>query len=296
MTDRSIDCLLDRVIEILDPGPLGTVQDLGRPGHGALGVGESGAADRGSLRLANRLVGNPEGVAALELTFGGLRARFVRSAIVAVTGAPCPIVAGPRAVAMNGPIDVRAGEELVLGPPTEGLRSYVAVRGGVDVPPVLGSRSTDLLSGIGPPALRPGVRLPIGDAATSWPNVDLAPSHALTGLPTVRILPGPRTDWFEPSALAVLCSAPYQVTADSNRVGVRLDGSALARSVTGELPPEGMVRGALQVPPDGRPILFLADHPVTGGYPVIAVVSDADLDRTAQLRPGDFLRFRLGSR
>jgi biotin-dependent carboxylase-like uncharacterized protein len=284
------------VIEILHPGLLATVQDLGRPDLAALGVGTSGAADRGSLRLANRLVGNPEGAAALELTYGGLRARLDRSAVIALTGAPCAVTVGGRMASMNGPIDVRAGQELVVGPPSEGLRTYVAVRGGIDVPPVLGARSTDTLSRIGPPVLTPGVRLPIADEAIAFPNVDLAPQRSLSGDVTLTVLPGPRDDWFHPEAPAILCSTPYHVTSDSNRIGARLDGPALPRAIHRELPPEGMVRGALQVPPSGRPILFLADHPVTGGYPVIAVVVDSDLDRAAQLRPGDRVRFRLARR
>ena len=281
------------MIDIVDPGPLGTVQDLGRPGHAALGVGASGAADRGSLRLANRLVGNVEQAAAVELTFGGLRAHFRRTVTVALTGAPCPVTVGGRAAPMNGPFSVRAGEELMVGRPDEGLRTYLAVRGGIDVPLVLGSRSTDVLARIGPPTLRPGSSLPIGAEALDWPNADLAPRASLAGEATVHVLPGPRDDWFQPEALAVLCSRAYEVTADSNRIGARLDGPALPLAVHRQLPPEGMVRGALQVPPDGRPILFLADHPVTGGYPVIAVVSDDDLDRTAQLHPGDRIRFRI---
>lgn len=284
------------MIEILHPGLLATVQDLGRPGLAALGVGASGAADRGSLRLANRLVGNREGAAALELTYGGLRARLDRSAVVALTGAPCAVTVGGRMASMNGPIEVRAGQELVVGPPSEGLRTYVAVRGGIDVPPVLGARSTDTLSRIGPPVLAPGVRLPFADEALAFPNVDLAPQRSLTGDVTLTLLTGPRDDWFHPEAPAILCSTPYHVTSDSNRIGARLDGPALPRAIHHELPPEGMVRGALQVPPGGRPILFLADHPVTGGYPVIAVVVDADLDRAAQLRPGDRVRFRLAHR
>jgi biotin-dependent carboxylase-like uncharacterized protein len=272
-------------IEVLAPGPLTTVQDLGRPGLGAIGVGPSGAADRGSLRLANRLVGNAEDAAALELTYGGLRIRFETAATIALTGAPC---AG---VAMNGPVRMSAGQELAVGVPSEGLRTYVAVRGGIDVPEVLGSRSTDVLSGIGPPALEAGMRLPIGSHTSDFPNVDLAPPRPL-GPAILRVLPGPRDDWFVADALTTLTQSAYVVTKDSNRVGVRLDGPELKRSVPEELPSEGMVRGALQVPPHGLPILFLADHPVTGGYPVIAVVADTDLDRAGQLRPGDVVRFR----
>ena len=271
--------------EVLSPGPLTTVQDLGRPGLAAVGVGRSGAADRGSLRLANRLVGNPEGAAALELTYGGLRIRFAAAATIALTGAPCP------GAPMNGPVHVGAGQEIAIGMPGEGLRTYLAVRGGIDVPEVLGSRSTDLLSGIGPPVLEKGMRLPIGGHVDGFPNVDHAPPRLL-GPAVLTVLPGPREDWFVADALNTLTESAYVVTKDVNRVGARLDGPELKRAVPEELPSEGVVCGALQVPPNGQPILFLADHPVTGGYPVIAVVVDADLDRAAQLRAGDAVRFR----
>lgn len=179
-----------------------------------------------------------------------------------------------------------------LGHPTRGLRSYLAVRGGVDVEPVLGSRSTDLLSGVGPAPLTNGIRLPVGNAAGEFPDVDIAATAELLDEPVLRVIPGPRDDWFEPSALHTLVSTPYTVTPKSNRVGVRLKGPSLRRSRDGELLSEGMVTGALQVPPDGQPILFLADHPTTGGYPVIAVVHSADHHLAAQLRPGQTVRFR----
>ena len=282
---------------ILAPGPLTTVQDLGRPGLAALGVGASGAADRASLRLANRLVGNAEAAAALELTLGGLQVRVAGTAaapaIVALTGAPCPVQVGGRAVGMNGPVAVRPGEVIAVGAPTDGVRTYLAVRGGVAVPPVLGARSTDTLSGLGPEPVRAGTVLPIGAETTGFPVVDQAPVRRPGGDAVLRVLPGPRADWFAPDALRTLGSDPYVVTAESNRIGVRLDGPELRRTESAELPPEGMVRGALQVPPRGRPVLLLADHPVTGGYPVIGVVLDADVDRAGQLRPGDRVRFQV---
>jgi biotin-dependent carboxylase-like uncharacterized protein len=277
--------MIENRLEVLSPGPLTTIQDLGRPGLASVGVGPSGAADRGSLRLANRLVGNPEGAAALEMTYGGLRLRAESAVTIALTGAPCP------GAPMNGPVHLAAGREIAIGIPSEGLRTYLAVRGGIDVPEVLGSRSTDLLSGIGPPVLEKGTLLPIGFRTNGFPNVDHAPPQGL-GPAVLSVLPGPRDDWFLPDALTTLTDSAYVVTKDSNRVGVRLDGPELKRGVHEELPSEGMVRGALQVPPDGQPILFLADHPVTGGYPVIAVVLDADLDRAAQLRTGDAVCFR----
>lgn len=281
------------MIEVLRPGTLTTVQDLGRPGHAHLGVGRSGAADRGSLRLANRLVGNREGAACLEITLGGFAARFHRAATVALAGAPCPVRVSGREGFMHGPVQLRAGNELSLGVPALGLRTYLAVRGGIDVPPVLGSRSTDLLSGLGPGPLRPGVQLTLATDAAELPAVDLAPVPRLPERIVLRVTPGPRDDWFTPAALTVLGSAEYEVTAQSNRVGLRLSGPKLERATDRELPSEGMVSGALQVPPSGQPVLFLADHPVTGGYPVIAVVQEQDLCLAAQARPGQRLRFHV---
>ncbi|MFJ2032690.1 biotin-dependent carboxyltransferase family protein [Streptosporangium sp. NPDC087985] len=285
------------MIEVIVPGPYATVQDLGRPGYGHLGVPRSGAADAPSLRLANRLVGNPESAAGIELTFGGAWLRFDAGAWVAVSGAPCALelLWSGRTVTqgMGAPFWVRAGGELRTAAPTAGLRTYVAIRGGVDTPVVMGSRSTDSLSGLGPPPLRPGMVLPVGPTdGLPLITVDAAPLS--TPPPDVlRVLPGPRDDWFVPGALAALCAEPYRVSQDSNRVGVRLEGVRLERARDAELPSEGMVTGALQVPPDGRPIVFLADHPPTGGYPVIAVLVSADLAGAAQLCPGDRVGFRL---
>ncbi|MBB5084460.1 5-oxoprolinase subunit C family protein [Nonomuraea endophytica] len=287
------------MIEVIKPGPYATVQDLGRPGYAHLGVPYSGAADTTALRLANRLVGNPEGHAGIELTFGGASLAFPAGAWVAVTGAPCPLISAgagmtvPVRAGMGAPFWVPAGGELRFGTPARGLRTYVAVRGGIAVEPVLGSRSTDSLSGLGPAVLRPGTVLPVGPVdGLAEISVDVAPLRE-PGPAVLRVVPGPRDDWFVPGALKELCGRPYEVTQDSNRVGVRLSGPVLERARQGELPSEGMVAGAVQVPPSGQPIIFLADHPPTGGYPVIAVLSAADLSTAAQLRPGDTTRFTL---
>ncbi|UBU10946.1 5-oxoprolinase subunit C family protein [Nonomuraea gerenzanensis] len=274
------------MIEVVSPGPYATVQDLGRPGYAHLGVPRSGAADAPSLRLANRLVGNAESLAGIELTFGGARLRFLDGAWAALTGAPLTGTAG-----MGAPFWVPAGGELRLGVPRWGLRTYLAVRGGIAVEPVLGSRSTDSLSGLGPEPLRAGTLLPVGRPEGEI-SVDLAPLPGPRAA-VVGVSPGPRDDWFVPEALAELCARPYTVTPDSNRVGARLRGARLERAKEGELPSEGMVAGAVQVPPSGQPIVFLADHPPTGGYPVIAVVRPADLPVVAQLRPGDDVRFEI---
>ena len=277
-----------RALEVVEPGPLTTVQDEGRPGLGALGVGRSGACDRRAYALANRLVGNRPGAAVLETTLGGLVLRAHHDVVLATTGARC---AGPWP--HLAPTVLRAGAELRLGAPVAGLRTCVAVRGGVDVPPVLGSRSRDVLSGLGPPPLARGDVLPVGEPTGALPTVDVAPvAEPEPGDVVLRVTPGPRRDWFADEAWSRLASAVHVVTPDSNRIGLRLDGPAPARVRTGELPSEGLVRGALQVPPSGQPVLFLADHPVTGGYPVLACVVDDDVDRAGQLRPGQKVLFR----
>ncbi|MFC6081181.1 5-oxoprolinase subunit C family protein [Sphaerisporangium aureirubrum] len=287
------------VLEVLTPGPMTTVQDLGRPGLGDLGVGRSGAADRDALRLANRLLANPEGAAALEVTMGGLAVRAHGHLLVALTGARCPAtVTDPagrtRGIGHRAVECLPAGGVLRLGHPPRGLRTYLAVRGGLAVEPVLGSRSTDTMAGLGPPRPVPGSLLPIGPPPEAFPLVDLAPApEPPPGDTVLEVLPGPRDDWFAGDALDALCSEPYEVTPDSDRVGMRLRGPKLTRTRDGELPPEGMVPGALQVPPSGQPTLFLADHPVTGGYPVIAVVRTHHVPQAAQARPGDRIRFRL---
>ena len=283
---------MTRALTVLATGPLTTVQDTGRAGQAALGIGRSGAADRASAALANRLLGNPPDAAVLEVTFGGLAVRAEGDLLVVTTGARC---AG--AAAHDAPVLLRAGAQLRLGAPGSGLRTYLGVRGGVDVPPVLGSRSTDVLAGLGPPAVAVGDVLPVGTSPLPPPGVDLAPvPDPPDGEVVVPVLAGPRDDWFGASAWATLTDAVYTVTSDSNRVGLRLDGPPLERVRAGELPSEGMVRGALQVPPAGTPVLFLADHPVTGGYPVVGYVVDEHVNRCAQLRPGQPLRFRTAPR
>jgi len=288
-----------RELEILQPGPLGTIQDLGRPGYAQLGVSPSGAADRHALARATRLVGNADTAAGLELTLGGLVARFsadsdtAAPALVAITGAGCSItIDGRPAGGMRAPFPVPVGATLGLGTPPKGLRTYLAVRGGITVPPVLGSRSTDTLSGLGPPLLAAGRRLPIGAEHTALPLVDIAPAADYPNPLVLPITPGPRTDRFGgPDALDRLCAASYLVTPDSNRVGVRLHGPVIPQLITKELPSEGLIAGAIQIPPSGQPVVFLADHPVTGGYPVIAVVRAGEVGLAAQARPGQLIRF-----
>lgn len=287
------------VIEVVSPGLLALVEDRGRPGFAELGVGRSGAADLPSLDLGNRLVGNRPSAAGIELTLGRAVFRFHAAATVAVTGAVAAVEVAGRDERMFRPISVPAGAEFRIGRPAAGLRTYVTVRGGIDVPVVLGSRSWDTLAGLGPPPLRRGDLIPVGTEVgdpvtgvdgTSLPVDPDVPDPAAEVELRVRL--GPREDWFAAEALDVLFDAPYQVTPKSDRVGMRLAGRPLRYRVSGELPPEGMVTGSLQVPPDGQPVLFLADHPVTGGYPVIGVVREADVPLAAQAAPGRLLRLR----
>ncbi|WP_374113572.1 5-oxoprolinase/urea amidolyase family protein [Microbacterium sp. zg.B48] len=281
-------------LQVLEPGLLATVQDLGRAGSASWGVAGSGALDRGALRTANRLLGNPEDAAAVEVTMGAFRAVALRDLWFAVTGAWGPIRLDGRE---RDPYEAHpwpAGAQLQLDWFDAGARAYLAVRGGIDAAPVLGSRASDVLAGIGRPPLRAGDALPVGaEPADAIPVAVVAP----WGAPhddeiEVALAPGPRADWFAASALSVLYEAVWTVTTDADRVGMRLDGPALARTRTDELPSEGMVPGALQVPPSGRPTILLADGPVTGGYPVLAVATDAALDLLAQARPGARVRFR----
>jgi biotin-dependent carboxylase-like uncharacterized protein len=279
---------MTRALEVVRPGPLTTVQDAGRTGQGALGVGRSGACDRRAYALANRLVGNPAGAAVLEVTAGGLEVRARGDLLVATTGARC---AGGWPYA--APTRLRDGDVLRLGPPVTGVRTCVAVRGGLDVAPVLGSRSTDVLAGLGPPVVGSGDVLPVGPATGPLPVVDVAPvPEPAGGDVDLTVLPGPRRDWFDDAAWTRLVTTRWEVTQDSDRVGLRLQGPPLSRRTQGELPSEGLLRGAVQVPPSGLPVVFLADAPVTGGYPVVAYVVDRDVDLAAQLRPGQAARLR----
>ncbi|MEV5821351.1 biotin-dependent carboxyltransferase family protein [Micromonospora harpali] len=312
-----------RRLEVLRAGALTTVQDQGRPGWAHLGVPRSGALDPAALRLANRLVGNPEDAAGLEITLTGCALRLTRAGTVALAGADADVWigdgrlgdgrlgdvptgdpntgdarrTGPRPGVHLGdrpgdvgrPLAVPAGAVVRIGPARSGLRTWLAVAGGIAVPPVLGSRSTDTLSGLGPPPLRDGDTLPLGD-----PGGDPAPVDVTVGPPTpaalrLRLRLGPRDDWFTPAALDRLLGTAYTVSPVSNRVGARLTGAPLPRAVAGELPSEGLVLGAVQVPADGQPLIFLADHPTTGGYPVVGVVDD--VTPLAQARPGTTVTF-----
>lgn len=284
------------MITILKPGAQLLVEDLGRPGHAAIGLSPSGALDARALQLANRLVGNVPGAAGLELLLGDAELEFAAAALVAVTGALGPLSVAAAGTPAAEPaacraVAVPAGARLRIGPARAGLRYYVAVAGGIEAEPLMGSRSADLLSGLGPAPLRAGDVLAVGRSAghpqAGWVPAPLPPQGRIV----VRVQPGPRLDWFAHGTWPRLTGRDWTVSPESNRVGVRLLGRPLERAVAAELPSEGMVTGAVQVPASGLPTVFLADHPVTGGYPVAAVVAAADLPLLAQARPGQQIRF-----
>lgn len=279
---------------ILRAGPLAVLKDEGRPGHAGQGVAPSGAVDRSAYARANALVGNPRGAAALECTLGGLRVRFDEPATVVLTGTDAVLTVAGARTAVEEVVEVPAGAEVAVTMPRRGLRSYLAVRGGFAAAPVLGSRSTDQLAGVGPARPAPGDTLPIGPApAEPAPAAPAGPLAVPDPDGPLEVDLGPRDDWFTAAAIETFLNAEFTVSPASNSVGLRLDGPVLTRARTEELPSEGVVRGSVQVPPDGHPIIFQADHPVTGGYPVIAVLTPAAADRAAQARPGARLRFTL---
>ncbi|WP_345749995.1 5-oxoprolinase subunit B/C family protein [Microbacterium rhizophilus] len=298
-------------VEVVRPGLQLVIEDAGRPGNAALGVSASGAADRRALRRANRAVGNRLDEAAFELAGGGAVLRFRGAGAVAVAGAAMdPVLVRPDGtelpLADGVPAAIEDGDELRLGPAREGLRAAIAVRGGLDLEPALGSLSSDTLAGLGVTEhggapLPAGAVVPLRGPAAAPDAVEAVPApRAALPVPgavvDLRVALGPRDDWFTAAGVRTLLGQEWLVTPRSDRVGIRLEGETpLERSVPGELPSEGAVTGAIQVPPDGQPVLFLPDHPLTGGYPIIGAVIDADLDLAGQLPPGARIRFRAVS-
>ncbi|MFB6574597.1 5-oxoprolinase subunit B/C family protein [Kocuria palustris] len=304
------------------------IQDRGRPGRSDVGISSSGALDRAAADRAARLVGNMPDTACLESVLGGLSLRAAGDQVLAVTGAAVELEVVPAPTSESAdrsaieqsepgeqtvsaptpergwrprtglPFALKDGQTLRVGAPSDGLRVYVAVRGGIDVPAVIDSRATDTLAGLGPAALSDGDRLAVGrdpGTAVDWPlevaGAPVAEKTSPSGPLEIRVVLGPRADWFTTEALSSFQQQEWTVSAASDRVGARLEGQELARSIERELPSEGTVPGSIQVPASGLPVVFLRDHPVTGGYPVIACVLEADLDLMAQAAPGRTVRF-----
>lgn len=287
MTEKS------RYITVLRAGSLTLVEDGGRPGLGHLAIPPSGVLDRKAWRLANRLVGNDENAAVLETTLTGAEIRVSCRCYIAVTGAQALVAVDGNPASLCSQIMLNSGQTINIGPATAGIRSYLAISGGIEVPSTFGSKSTDLLSGLGPPPLADGEVIPLGPILRSPPIIDFAPYTVPEDTLCLTIYLGPRDGWLSQESIFQLSRQVWTVQTTSNRIGLRLDGPSLTRNRNDELFSEGIVTGAIQIPPDGQPIIFLADHPTTGGYPVVGVISDRDLDLCAQARPGTQVSFHI---
>ncbi len=281
-----------QTVEVVRPGALTTVQDSGRPGFAHLGVPASGALDPDAYARANRLVGNAETAAVLESTVDGVSLRFDAPAVIAVTGARATVLVDGRLEVWSLPVYVPAGSLVDVGPAELGVRSYLAVAGGFDVPPTLGSKATDLLSGLGPPVLVSGQRLTVGRAHGPPPAIDFAPYRMPPADLVLPLHPGPRRDWLTARGKRDLFDQTYRVSPNSNRIALRLSGAPLGRRLGQELPSEGIVWGSVELLNSGEMLVFLADHPTTGGYPVVAIVDRSAASDCAQARPGTVVTLR----
>jgi biotin-dependent carboxylase-like uncharacterized protein len=284
------------VIEVQDPGLFTTVQDLGREGFGPLGISPSGAADPISLRLGNRLVGNFEGAAGLEMTLVGGTYRFPGGAVVALTGSDFGATLDGAPVNPRVSVEARPGQTLRLGPTRSGARCYLCVEAGIVVKPFLGSASTHVLSGLGGLEGRPlrrGDKLNLGSATRSFRKRTIASQAAdcLSPRKLLRVTPGPQSDWFPESTRQAFYGGVYRVLEESNRMGLRLQGPPVPPRSGGQMITEGISLGAIQVPTGGQPIILFVEQQTTGGYPKIANVISADLSSLGQLRPRDEIRF-----
>jgi antagonist of KipI len=285
------------VIHVQAPGLFTTVQDLGREGFGPMAVSPSGAADSVSLRVGNRLVGNAEGAAALEMTLLGGSFLFPQGAIVALTGSDFGATLDATRIECWKPVEISPGQTLSLGPTRSGSRCYLCVRGGIAVKPFLGSASTHILSGLGGldgRSLRKGDVLNIGPVSGSFRHAAITTQalQCLSPRKALRVTQGPQSDWFPESSQHLFYSGTYHVTEEANRMGLRLKGDPIpAGPGAGEMTTEGVSLGAIQIPDGGQPIVLFVEQQTTGGYPKIANVISADLASVGQLRPRDEIRF-----
>jgi len=289
------------MIRVRAPGLFTTVQDLGRPGYGPLGISPAGAADPVALRLGNALVGNPQGASALEMTLSGGAFEFDQGTVVALAGADFGAACDGRAVEPWHAHEMSAGVTLQMGMTRGGARSYLCVRGGIDVNRLLGSASTHVLSGLGGfqgRALKKGDMLSIASSGCLTPaRRRIRPDvlQRLSPRKNLRVTWGPQSDWFGDGARQTLLTEVFSVTEEANRMGLRISGPALIASGAGQMITEGVSLGAIQVPAGGRLIILFVDQQTTGGYPILANVIAADLPSLGQLRPRDEIRFEVVS-
>lgn len=282
-------------VHVHDPGPQTTVQDLGRPGQLRYGIPPSGPMDPHAFVLANRLVGNPDGAAALECTVQGPRFEVDATCAVAVTGAEVPVTVNGVEAPRWATLPLRPGDVVKVGAAPRGVRAYVAFSGGLDVPLVLGSRSTYLrgrLGGVQGRALRRGDRLrlfPAPPPPRRRVRADAVPTPEAT--PTIRVVLGPQDDRFTPEGIAALLGGEYEMLPQSDRMGARLRGPRIAHRRGHDIISDGIALGSIQVPGDGQPIVLLVDRQSTGGYTKVATVCSFDLGRLGQVKPGQRLRF-----
>ena len=281
-------------IRVLKPGLSTTVQDGGRYGYTHLGISPAGAADSLSLRIANLLVGNGEYAPALEMTLLGASLEFEEGAVVAVSGAQCDCKAGQNKVPANEAVEIAAGSVLQCGSMTDGARCYLSIRGGLDVPLVMGSASTDVrgqFGGFEGRRLKSGDVLRVGKSRATEVRRPAGVLEEVRSSGPVRVTRGAQNDWFSHEMYAKLLSTPYQVTEQSDRAGLRLQGKAVSPSEKTQLLTDGIPLGAIQVPQSGQPIILFVDQQTTGGYPKIANIITADMHRIGQLRPRHQVRF-----
>ncbi|MDO5076417.1 biotin-dependent carboxyltransferase family protein [Corynebacterium sp.] len=290
------------MLEVISPGPLAMFQDRGRIGYANIGVSPSGSFDRLSAARANHAVGNGPQAPVIEILIGGFEAKVLADTTAIVTGTATPITiksnGKTRESYTNTLLDLHAGDTVSLGHSNYGLRSYLAIRGGFHVPTTLGSAARDMLSNLGPEPIRAGDVLTRGDFTAGehwWPKLrQLPPLWRPRRHEELSVILGPRSDWFSSESMLDFLSQEFKVSPESNRIGLRMHATTpLQRARHEELRSEGMVRGSIQVPPSGDPVIFGPDHPVTGGYPVIAVLTSRSCDRAGQLAAGDSVRFRL---
>jgi len=284
------------VLVIHDPGPLTTIQDLGRPGHLRVGIPESGPVDREAFVLANRLVGNDQGAAGLECTLTGPRVEFADERVVAVCGAEMPVTVNRAPAPGWQSLRVKAGDVVKLGAAATGVRAYLAVSGGIDTPAALGSRATyprGQLGGLRGGGLRKGDRLPLGVATAGRPG-RVRPDRIVdySGPPEIMVVLGPQDDRFTERGIAAFLEGPYEMLPQSDRMGARLRGPWIEHTRGHDIISDGIPLGGIQVVGDGQPIVLLVDRQSTGGYTKIATVCSFDIGRVGQVKPGQRLRFR----